>query len=71
LLAALRSALEAARAGGDVAALAGAVDAYAAFQWAHMNTEEEEILPLAERHLTDDDWHNIDVAFAANRSGDW
>jgi hemerythrin-like domain-containing protein len=44
-----------------------AVDKYAEFHWSHMRKEERELLPLAERHLTDGDWIAIDRAFAANR----
>jgi len=44
-----------------------AVDAYAEFHWKHMRKEEQELLPLAERHLTPEDWLVIDAAFAANR----
>ena len=44
-----------------------AVEAYAAFHWKHMRKEEEQILPLAERHLTAEDWKLIDAAFAANQ----
>ena len=44
-----------------------AVERYAEFHWKHMRKEEHELLPLAERHLTDDDWRAIDRAFAANR----
>jgi hemerythrin-like domain-containing protein len=44
-----------------------AVDAYAEFHWKHMRKEEQELLPLAERHLTPEDWTAIDAAFAANR----
>jgi hemerythrin-like domain-containing protein len=44
-----------------------AVEDYAAFHWRHMRKEEQELLPLAERHLTDGDWVAIDRAFAANR----
>jgi hemerythrin-like domain-containing protein len=44
-----------------------AVDAYAEFHWKHMRKEEQTLLPLAERHLTPDDWKAIDAAFAANR----
>ena len=44
-----------------------AVTDYAEFHWKHMRKEERELLPLAERHLTDDDWRAIDRAFAANR----
>jgi hemerythrin-like domain-containing protein len=42
------------------------VDAYAAFHWQHMRKEEQELLPLAERVLSADDWRAIDRAFAAN-----
>jgi hemerythrin-like domain-containing protein len=44
----------------------GAVDAYADFHWKHMRKEETELLPLAEKHLTADDWRAIDRAFGAN-----
>lgn len=39
------------------------LEAYAEFQWAHMRCEEESILPLAETHLTDDDWQELNDAF--------
>jgi hemerythrin-like domain-containing protein len=45
----------------------GAVDAYADFHWKHMRKEETELLPLAEKHLTADDWRAIDRAFQANQ----
>jgi hemerythrin-like domain-containing protein len=45
----------------------GAVDAYADFHWKHMRKEETQLLPLAERHLTEEDWRAIDAAFARNR----
>src|SRR5262245_12950774 len=44
-----------------------AVDAYAEFHWKHMRKEERELLPLAERHLTAEDWEQIDAAFDANK----
>jgi hypothetical protein len=44
-----------------------AVDAYAEFHWKHMRKEEQQLLPLAERHLLPEDWNAIDAAFAANR----
>jgi hemerythrin-like domain-containing protein len=44
----------------------GAVDAYADYHWKHMRKEEVEVLPLAEKHLTEDDWREIDRAFQAN-----
>ena len=40
-----------------------AVEAYAAFHWDHMRTEEKEVLPLAEQFLTAGDWEAIDAAF--------
>jgi hemerythrin-like domain-containing protein len=43
------------------------VRAYAATLWDHMGREEGVILPAAQRHLNDDDWRDIDAAFAANR----
>jgi hemerythrin-like domain-containing protein len=44
----------------------GAVDAYADFHWKHMRKEETELLPLAEKHLTADDWRAIERAFKTN-----
>jgi len=43
-----------------------AVEKYAQFHWSHMRKEEQQILPLAVRHLTAEDWKAIDAAFAAN-----
>jgi hemerythrin-like domain-containing protein len=40
-----------------------AVEAYAKFHWDHMQAEERELLPLAEKHLTAADWAEIDTAF--------
>jgi hemerythrin-like domain-containing protein len=42
------------------------VDAYAEFHWKHMRAEEQELLPLAEKALTAEDWAEIAEAFAAN-----
>ncbi|MCB1713731.1 MAG: hemerythrin domain-containing protein, partial [Candidatus Competibacteraceae bacterium] len=39
---------------------------YAGFQWAHMNKEEDVILPLAEKALLPSDWAEIDAAFSSN-----
>jgi hemerythrin-like domain-containing protein len=44
-----------------------AVDAYADFHWKHMRKEEHELMPLAERALTAEDWKAINAAFAENR----
>jgi len=44
-----------------------AVDHYVAFYLAHMGLEEREVLPLAERVLSERDWEELDEAFGANR----
>jgi hemerythrin-like domain-containing protein len=44
-----------------------AVDKYAEFHWSHMRKEEQKLLPLAERYLSEGDWIAIDRAFAANQ----
>jgi hemerythrin-like domain-containing protein len=49
------------------AAFEQAAQDYADFYFAHMSLEEQQILPLAERVLTDEDWADLDAAFAANR----
>ena len=48
-------------------AFEGAAQRYVDFYLTHMGKEEREILPLAERVLTADDWAELDAAFAANR----
>lgn len=44
-----------------------AVDAYAEFHWKHMRKEETELMPLAEKVLTPEDWRAIDAAFDVNQ----
>lgn len=44
-----------------------AVARYADAYFAHMALEEKEILPLAERVLTEDDWRELDGVFGAHR----
>lgn len=44
-----------------------AVDRYVTFYLTHMALEEQQILPLAERVLTERDWAELDEAFEANR----
>lgn len=44
-----------------------AMERYVEFYLAHMALEEREILPLALRVLTPDDWDDLDAAFGANR----
>ena len=50
----------------DLPAFAAAAEAYAQFHWDHMHKEEKQLLPLAERALTAEDWKAIDEAFAGN-----
>ncbi len=52
---------------GAVEAFQRHVRSYADFHWAHMRKEEEQVFPVAERALTDDDWAAIHVAFAAHQ----
>jgi hemerythrin-like domain-containing protein len=52
--------------GKDTAAFARAVDTYADFHWKHMRMEEDELMPLAQRVLSAEDWKEIDAAFTAN-----
>ena len=40
---------------------------YVDFYLAHMALEEQELLPLAHRVLTDEDWDQLDAAFSANK----
>jgi hemerythrin-like domain-containing protein len=44
-----------------------AAERYVNFYLAHMALEEQQVLPLAERVLTPDDWAQLDDAFGANR----
>jgi len=43
-----------------------AVEDYAEFNLKHMKTEESEILPLARKYLTAEDWDAADAAFAGH-----
>ena len=44
-----------------------AAERYVLFYLAHMALEEQQILPLAEGVLTEEDWTELDQAFAVNR----
>ena len=44
-----------------------AAQRYVDFYLSHMSLEEREVLPLAERVLTAEDWAELDAAFEANR----
>ena len=50
----------------DIATVEQAVKRYASFIWEHLGREEGVILPAAQRHLTADDWTEIDAAFVEN-----
>ncbi len=64
----LRYFLSRCRVGGAAAveAFAAAVEEYVDFYLRHMRLEEDVVLPLAERTLTEADWQPIDAAFRAN-----
>jgi hemerythrin-like domain-containing protein len=47
-------------------AFTAAVNDYADFHWAHMRKEEQELLPLCQRHFTKEDWRAAATAFDAN-----
>jgi len=65
---ALQKALRRYRFGGEpeFKAFREILERYVAAQWAHMSTEETQVLPLAARVLTQDDWAGIDAQFAQN-----
>ena len=65
---ALDQALERYQRGGatEFPAFAEAVQAYAAFHWDHMRTEEDKLIPQARKHLTTEDWKEIDAAFTGH-----
>jgi hemerythrin-like domain-containing protein len=66
-LARLSAAINGAQSGTiGVAELADEVERYAEFHWRHMRTEEDIVMPLAERALRKQDWDLIDAAFADN-----
>jgi len=43
------------------------VERYIDFYLTHMSLEEDVVLPLAQKALTEEDWTEIDAAFLANR----
>ncbi|HET6439233.1 MAG TPA: hemerythrin domain-containing protein [Anaeromyxobacter sp.] len=53
---------------GAAESLERQVRAYADFHWAHMRREEEEVLPVAQRVLTPEDWGAVHDAFAAHQA---
>ncbi len=67
-IAALRAALDTYRREGEAgfAGFQAALKTYIEHEWQHMNTEEHLIFPLARKHLTAEDWAEIDAAFLAN-----
>ncbi|MCK6425491.1 MAG: hemerythrin domain-containing protein [Burkholderiaceae bacterium] len=48
-------------------AFSAAMDRYLEFYRAHMRLEEDVVLPLALKVLSEDDWQQLDAAFAENR----
>lgn len=64
----LRKKMAAYEASGDIGPFDQALTAYAEFQWDHMGKEDNIVMPLAEKHLTPEDWATINAAFEVNRS---
>jgi hemerythrin-like domain-containing protein len=55
------------RGAAEFPAFAAAADAYVGHYLEHMLKEEREVIPIANRVLTDDDWAAVEAAFAAHR----
>lgn len=51
---------------GSMDALMRTMATYAELTWRHLKVEEQELIPLAESHLTHADWDKIAQAFAQN-----
>lgn len=51
---------------GAAAAFRDAALRYAQFEWSHLRREEDLLFPLAEAHLTPEDWAAIHQAFREN-----
>ena len=45
---------------------AAVLSVYARFYWAHMEKEENTVLPAAERSLSNEDWHEIHAMFESH-----
>ena len=48
---------------GGIDAYLAAAEAYQELEWKHMATEEKEILPRAQKALSDADWDRLDAVF--------
>jgi hemerythrin-like domain-containing protein len=48
-------------------AFAAAVERFVENYWAHMRIEEHQVMPLARKHLTPEDWKEAQAAFAKRR----
>ena len=53
---------------GEFPAFADAADRFVADYRDHMRREEHDVMPLAERVLTSEDWAEIEAAFASNQN---
>ncbi len=51
---------------GANAAFCAAAEKYARMEWGHMRREEDLLLPIAEKVLTEEDWERIHSAFREN-----
>lgn len=66
LLAEVQRSLEGAAVAGHGSELSQRIEALAKHVWGHMGKEEEVILPLARAHLDEEEWREIDAAFAGD-----
>jgi len=68
LLAALRGAFQAFSYGtpNGLNQLATRVDEFAEFYWDHMRREEQQLLPIALKYFTEEDWRQVESAFGDN-----
>ncbi|MEO8008686.1 MAG: hemerythrin domain-containing protein [Betaproteobacteria bacterium] len=54
-------------AAGSAGLFAEVLSGFARFYWAHMEKEETSVLPAAERSLSNEDWHDIQVTFESHQ----
>ena len=50
----------------DVRLFAQVLSSFTIFYWAHMEKEETDVLPVAERSLSNEDWHDIHALFESH-----
>jgi hemerythrin-like domain-containing protein len=51
---------------GGAAEFQSELKRFADFYWRHMEKEEKQVLPVAEKAFTEEDWKEVEAAFAGN-----